>query len=249
MRAPRQADRALSPAATEPAPVSSPDGVTIAGARGPRLLDLFCGAGGASKGYADAGFEVFGVDIRPQPNYPYKFFQLDVRELPTFWLAAFDVIHASPPCQAYSPLGALSPHKEYPDLVAFTRALLDGSGVPYVIENVMSAPLVKERSIVLCGSMFGLRTYRHRRFESHMPLAAPEHPKHTVLTATKQRKTRWAEGWNVSITGDVGTYVGPDAMGIDWMTGNELCEAIPPAYTRFIGEQIRWLLIDARAAA
>jgi DNA (cytosine-5)-methyltransferase 1 len=204
----------------------------------PRLLDLFCGAGGAAAGYHRAGFEVVGVDLKPQPNYPFVFHQLDVRELPNFFLAAHQFVHASPPCQAYSPLGALSPDKTYPDLVAFTRALLVGSGVPYVIENVMSAPLIKERSIVLCGSMFGLRTYRHRRFESSMDLTAPEHPKHTVLTATKQRKARWAEGWNVSITGDVGVYVGPEAMGIDWMNGNELCEAIPPAYTEFIGRQL-----------
>jgi DNA (cytosine-5)-methyltransferase 1 len=163
---------------------------------------------------------------------------MDACNLPSFFLAAFDFVHASPPCQAYSPLNALSPAKEYPDLIAFTRALLIGSGVPYVIENVMSAPLIKERSIVLCGSMFGLRTYRHRRFESDLELHAPDHPKHTVLTATKQRKTRWAEGWNVSVTGDVGTYVGPEAMGIDWMNGNELCEAIPPAYTKFIGGQL-----------
>jgi DNA (cytosine-5)-methyltransferase 1 len=213
------------------------------------LLDLFCGAGGAAAGYAQAGFEVFGVDLKPQPNYPYRFIQADVRELPNFWLAAFDVIHASPPCQAYTPLGALHPHKSYPDLVAFTRDLLNGSGVPWVMENVMSAPLIKERSIVLCGSMFGLRTYRHRRFESSMSINAPAHPKHTVLTATKQRRQRWAEGWNVSITGSVGTYLGPEAMGIDWMSSDELCEAIPPAYTHFIGEQLRWMLIDARRAA
>jgi len=97
--------------------------------------------------------------------------------------------------------------------------------------------------------MFGLRTYRHRRFESYMHLTAPEHPKHTVLTATKQRKQRWAEGWNVSITGDVGTYVGPEAMGIDWMNGNELCEAIPPAYTQHIGEQLMAYILARREAA
>ena len=205
----------------------------------PRLLDLFCCAGGAGRGYADAGFEVIGVDLRPQPNYPFTFHQADVCDLPRYFLAAFDFIHASPPCQHYSPLNALSPGKEYPDLLHYTRDLLIGSGVPYVIENVMSAPLIKERSIVLCGGMFGLRTYRHRRFElSHPWVEAPPHPKHVKLTATKQRKARWAEGWHVSITGDVGTYVGPEAMGIDWMTGNELCEAIPPAYTRFIGAQV-----------
>lgn len=204
----------------------------------PRLLDLFCCAGGAGKGYADAGFEVVGVDINPQPRYPFAFIQADVMTLDRRFLRFFDAIHASPPCQHYTPLGALHPDKTYPDLVDATRAKLEDSGLPWVMENVMSAPLVKERSIVLCGSMFGLRTYRHRRFENNVGLVAPEHPKHTVLTATKQRKQRWAEGWNVSITGDVGVYVGPEAMGIDWMNGQELCEAIPPAYTRFIGEQL-----------
>jgi len=204
----------------------------------PRLLDLFCCAGGAAMGYHQAGFEVVGVDIKPQPNYPFHFVQADALTLPRFWLAAFDMIHASPPCQSYSPLGALSPSKSYPDLLDPARQMLVASGVPYIIENVMTAPLIKERSIVLCGEMFGLRTYRHRRFESSMPLVAPAHPKHVKLTATKQRKARWAEGWHVSITGDVGTYVGPEAMGIDWMTGNELSEAIPPAYTRCIGEQV-----------
>lgn len=215
----------------------------------PRLLDLFCCAGGAAHGYYQAGFDVVGVDINPQPRYPFEFVHADCLTLDPAFVASFDAIHASPPCQAYSPLNALSPEKSYPDLIAATRAMLNDSGVPYVIENVMTAPLIKERSIVLCGSMFGLRTYRHRRFESSLELAAPEHPKHTVLTATKQRKARWAEGWNVSITGDVGTYVGPDAMGIDWMSGNELCEAIPPAYTEFIGRQLIQALISERIAA
>ncbi len=119
-----------------------------------------------------------------------------------------------------------------------TRAALDLVGLPYVIENVMSAPLLKERSIVLCGGMFGLRTYRHRRFESNATLLSPGHPKHVIRTATKRRRELWEQGWHVSITGDVGTYVGPEAMGIDWMTGQELCEAIPPAYTEWIGAQL-----------
>jgi DNA (cytosine-5)-methyltransferase 1 len=204
----------------------------------PVLLDLFCGAGGAAVGYYRAGFEVVGVDINPQSNYPFDFHQADALEFLAEHQGQFDACHASPPCQRYTPLAALHRHKQYPDLVAPTRLLLDAAGLPYVIENVMAAPLIKERSIVLCGSMFALRTYRHRRFESRQLLLAPTHPRHTVLTATKQRKARWAEGWNVSITGDVGTYLGPEAMGIDWMTGNELCEAIPPAYTEFVGEQL-----------
>ena len=214
-----------------------------------RLLDLFCCAGGAGAGYAAAGFEVVGVDIAPQPNYPHTFIQADALSFPNFFLASFDAIHASPPCQHYTPLGALHPDKVYPDLVAATRAMLIGSGVPYIIENVMAAPLIKERSIVLCGEMFGLRTIRHRRFESSLDLVAPPHPKHTAKTATKQRKARWAEGWHVSITGDVGTYVGPEAMGIDWMTGNELCEAIPPAYTEYLGRQLLAHIEAQRIAA
>lgn len=207
----------------------------------PVLLDLFCGAGGAAMGYCRAGFDIVGVDINPQPNYPFDFFQADAMS----WLRSavktgtlFDAIHASPPCQHYTPLGALHPHKTYPDLVAATRDSLDEIGLPYVIENVMAAPLIKERSITLCGGMFGLRTYRHRRFESRRLLTAPEHPKHIVRTATRQRKKLWEEGWHVSITGDVGVYVGIEAMGIDWMSGNELCQAIPPAYTEHVGAQL-----------
>ncbi|MBF6277050.1 class I SAM-dependent methyltransferase [Nocardia nova] len=204
----------------------------------PRLLDLFCCAGGAGTGYARAGFEVTGIDISPQPNYPFEFHQADALEYLAQHGNEFDAVHASPPCQAYTPLGALHRHKTYPDLVAATRAALDETGLPYVIENVMSAPLIKERSIRLCGEMFGLRTYRHRRFESRLSLTAPAHPKHVTPTATKQRRERFAAGDHVSITGDVGTYLGPACMGIDWMNGNELCQAIPPAYTEYIGRQL-----------
>jgi DNA (cytosine-5)-methyltransferase 1 len=206
----------------------------------PRLLDLFCCAGGAARGYQRAGFHVTGVDIAPQPRYAGdEFHQADAIEYVVAHWREFDAIHASPPCQHYSPLNALSPEKVYPDLIVPTRSVLDASGRPYVIENVMTAPLIKDDSVVLCGGMFGLRTYRHRRFESPWLLSAPEHPKHVIRTATKRRRELWAQGWHVSITGDVGTYVGTEAMGIDWMTGNELCEAIPPAYTEYIGWQLR----------
>lgn len=204
----------------------------------PRLLDLFCCAGGAGMGYHRAGFEVVGVDLSPQPRYPFEFHQSDALEYLAEHGHEFDAIHASPPCQAYTPLGALHKHIEYPDLVAATRAALDELGKPYVIENVMAAPLDKAKSITLCGGMFGLRTYRHRRFESPQPLVAPEHPKHVIRTATKRRRELWEQGWHVSITGDVGTYLGLEAMGIDWMNGNELCQAIPPPYTEWIGRQL-----------
>ncbi|OHV42216.1 hypothetical protein BBK14_11385 [Parafrankia soli] len=216
----------------------------------PRLLDLFCKAGGAGYGYHLAGFDVTGVDIAPQPRYPFGFIQGDALE----YLAAhgheYDVVHASPPCQAHSALGALSPHKTYPDLIAPTRDLLMAWDGIYVIENVMPAPLDKAGSVVLCGGMFGLRTYRHRRFEPSygLILAAPTHPPHVIRTATSRRRERWAQGWHISITGDVGTYVGPEAMGIDWMSGDELSEAIPPAYTRFLGEQLLAELGLGRAA-
>lgn len=189
-------------------------------------------------GYHRAGFDVVGVDIAPQPRYPFAFIQTDVLALDPRFLRSFDAIHASPPCQHYSPLNALSPEKEYPDLVAPTRAMLEATGLPWIIENVMTAPLDKARSVTLCGGMFGLRTYRHRRFESNRPLVAPAHPPHVIRTATKQRKARWAEGWHVSVTGDVGTYVGPEALGVDWMSGDELCQAIPPAYTEHLGRQL-----------
>ncbi|MEU6829949.1 DNA methylase [Nocardia beijingensis] len=205
----------------------------------PRLLDLFSCAGGAAMGYHRAGFEVVGVDIVAQPRYPFEHHVADALEFLTARGHEFDAVHASPPCQAYTPLGALHPHKSYPDLVAPTRTALEALGKPFVIENVMSAPLLKPRSITLCGGMFGLRTYRHRRFESNTPLRPPTHPKHVIRTATSRRRERWAQGWHISVTGDVGRYVGPEAMGIDWMNGDELCQAIPPAYTEHIGHQLR----------
>lgn len=192
-------------------------------------------------GYSHAGWDVVGVDIVAQPRYPFDFIQADALDVLTdvALLSSFDVVHASPPCQHASALRALSPDKQYPALIEPTRNLLDAWGGPYVIENVMPAALVKQRSVVLCGGMFGLRTYRHRRFESRLPLPQPSHPIHVARTATSRRRERWAQGWHVSITGDVGTYVGPEAMGIDWMTGNELCEAIPPPYTEYIGRVLR----------
>lgn len=107
-----------------------------------RLLDLFCCAGGAAMGYHQAGFEVVGVDVKPQPRYPFEFIHANALTLDRRFLAGFDAIHASPPCQAYSPLGALSPDKTYPDLIGGARDMLNDSGVPYVVENVMSAPLI-----------------------------------------------------------------------------------------------------------
>ncbi len=205
----------------------------------PRLLDLFCGAGGAAMGYHRAGFDVVGVDIVPQKRYPFPFILADALDYLPEHGREFDVVHASPPCQAYSTLRALHPHKDYPDLLAVTRDALAVNGRPWVIENVVQAPL--RSPVVLCGAMFGLRVYRHRGFESSVLLTAPEHPKHLVraggFNGQRQRKAYYLAGGFATVAGNVGSYVGP-AMGIDWMTGKELSQAIPPAYTREIGRQV-----------
>ncbi len=211
----------------------------------PVLYDVFCGAGGATRGYQLAGFRVVGIDHQPQPRYcGDDFIQMEAFEFfdrcgrgeyppPDAW-------HCSPPCQAYSPLRALQAGKEYPDLLAPTREALQVTGLPYVIENVPGALL--HHYITLCGGMFDLRTYRHRRFETSFLVFQPHHPPHRVRTCTKRRRAGWDAGLHVSITGDVGVYVGSRAMGIDWMTGNELSQAIPPAYCQFIGEQLMRVL-------
>jgi DNA (cytosine-5)-methyltransferase 1 len=205
----------------------------------PRLLDLFCGAGGASMGYAQAGFEVVGVDIKPQPHYPFVFIQGDAA---TFPLKGFDVIHASPPCQAYSALNARH-RRAYPELVEITRARLAATGVCYVIENVVGAPL--NASLLLCGTMFpGLRVLRHRLFESNVFLWQPLHYDHPLVYTHDRRKAHYKfldeRTAFVQVTGggNCSKAAAQDAMGIDWMTKAEMNEAIPPAYTRFIGDQL-----------
>lgn len=212
----------------------------------PKLLDLACCAGGAAMGYHRAGFDVTGVDVNPQPRYPFKFIQADGLEVlrDRAFVQSFDAIHASWPCQGFKK-GTLWSNK--PDLVTPGRELMLTYDMPWVIENVMEAPL--RDPIVLCGCMFTgptgkqLRVYRPRKFEasSGLALVAPPHlrkQRHAARVANSQRRKRWNEGWHASITGDVGTYVGPEGMDIDWMTGNELSEAIPPAYTEWIGRQL-----------
>jgi len=212
----------------------------------PRLLDLFCCAGGCAMGYHRAGFDVVGVDINPQPRYPFEFQQADAL---TFDLSGFDAIHASPPCQAYTVLGGREDLSHYPDLVDAVRERLQASGKPWIIENVPGAPL--RDPITLCGAMFGLRSYRHRLFESSVRLIAPPHPRHAVRVNRRgeNRREHWANGGFITITGDVGVYCGPEAMGIDWMSGNELSQAIPPAYTEYLGRQLMAALMTRTEAA
>lgn len=215
-----------------------------------KLLDLYCGAGGCSVGYHRAGFEVVGVDIEPQPNYPFEFIQMDAIEfLKTQDLSEFHVIHASPPCQKFSRVQHLGKarngsYKEHPDLLTPTRELLKATGKPYVIENVMGAPLINP--IVLCGSMFkGLKVYRHRQFESNVPLYAPEHRPHNDKTPSAGNGPSPKGFISVCGTGGVRGMNSKQileywsmAMGIDWMTRRELAQAIPPAYTEWVGRQL-----------
>jgi len=210
----------------------------------PRLLDLFCGAGGAAMGYHRAGFEVVGVDIKSQPRYPFEFICEDA--LHTLWMASFvsdfDAIHASPPCQAFTSLKGMHNALEHADLLTPTRELLRETRLPYVIENVPGAPM-NGSHVTLCGSAFGLGSgdaelRRHRHFESNVPLLIPpcHHGQRERVIGVygghgrdRRRKVN---------TQDYSVEERREAMGIDWMTGTELSQAIPPAYTEFIGTQL-----------
>jgi len=207
-----------------------------------RLLDVFSGAGGSAMGYYRAGFEVVGVDLVNQPRYPFEFIQGDALEyLATAELSGFDAIHASPPCQDHSPLRSRAGEHGTGWLLQATLDQLAAQPVPWIVENVSAAH--NRADFLLCGEMFGLRTVRHRRFTVDSRIAdlliVPAHNRHRRPTSTKNRVAALAEGHNLSITGNVGVHAGPLCMGIDWMTGDELSQAIPPAYTQFIGE---WLL-------
>jgi len=214
----------------------------------PKLLDLFCGAGGASMGYYRAGFEVEGVDVKPQPHYPFKFYQADAL---TFPLEGYDAYHASPPCQFGSVMRrGRWKDRQHANLIPGTRERLKATGKPYVIENVEGSRRHLITPVKLCGTMFGLGTsegnqlWRHRYFEcgSFWLLAPPcnhnkasaigvygggQHPDRRV----RRRKAELAEV-------DFGIKARREAMGINWMVWHELNEAIPPAYTEYIGKYL-----------
>ena len=270
-----------------------------------RLLDLFCGAGGAAMGYSRAGFgEIVGVDIKPQPHYPFVFVQADAMTYP---LDGFDAIHASPPCQAYSIMHNLPwiRGREYPQLLLPTIQRLDAQSAPYVVENVMGARHgaagLKKRGLAahglkagwLCGTMFGMEFYRHRLFASNFFWMAPGHPKHTLNLHPRSERfvyggeikglpggsagidtkprhpnpvnTTWRAGHDgtkpidsrrrpdlserrpgsngaqksgVAVGHAAGWYLAAEQMGIDWMKRDELTQAIPPAYTEYIGRAL-----------
>ena len=221
-----------------------------------KALDLFCGAGGASMGLYRAGFDVTGVDIRPQPRYPFRFVQADALR-PPFDLRQFDLIWASPPCQAYTQVSARWRGKGtradmHVDLIGQTRDLLVNSAVPYVIENVVGARRKMTPTLLLHGGMFGLGVHRPRLFECSMFILTPQ-----------ARSTKWPIGvYGTKPDGRTtyryrnnGNYKGKsliraaksieearEAMDIDWMTWDEIREAIPPVYAEFIGRAaVNWL--------
>lgn len=220
-----------------------------------RLLDLFCCAGGAAMGYHRAGFEVVGVDVALQPRYPFAFIQADALSLDMRFIRSFDAIHASPPCQRFSDLAKRNGNADaWPDLVGPIRDLLVASGLPYIIENVEGAPLIDP--VMLCGTMFPeLRVLRHRLFESNIQLTAPPHGKHPLVFTMDKRKAHygklneWTSPVQVTGGGNCSKAAAADAMGIDWMTKNELNEAIPPAYTENLGRQLMAHLQSRRIAA
>lgn len=206
----------------------------------PRLLDLFCGAGVAAMGYYQAGFDVTGVDIRLQPRYPFAFVQADALEYVRLHGHEYDAIHASPPCQGYSRMRHLPwlVGREWPRLIPEARRLLTVVGVPWVIENVEDAPMLS--GVVLCGTMFGLKVYRHRRFESSTMMLQPAHLRHEQIIGGRMFNSRSkpSAGGFVCIPDKAPPAIGAEALGIDWMSRVELAQAIPPAYTRFIGSQL-----------
>jgi len=204
-----------------------------------RLLDLFSGAGGAAMGYHRAGFEVVGVDINPQPHFPFEFHQADALDYP---LDGFDVIHASPPCQKYSKASKQwrKLGKEYPDLIEATRYRFVNENFYYVIENVPGSPLINP--ILLNGSVFGMNIHKPRLFECNFKIHQPLIPK--VKNPTKMGRPI-KEGDVLQPIGHFsGVWYAQKEMGIDWMGQKDLAQAIPPAYTEFIGKQLMRVLVN-----
>lgn len=210
-----------------------------------RALDLCCYKGGASMGYHLAGFDVTGVDIlNVSEDYPFAFVQADAVEYVLEHGCEYDFIHASPPCQTYSALTKGTNYgREYIDILGPMREALIAVGKPWVIENVAGAPLRKD--LMLCGEMFGLEVIRHRFFEfSHERMVSKKgHLDHRGRVAG-MRHGEWFEGPYFAVYGDGGgkgtIAEWQRAMGIDWIQDRKgLAEAIPPAYTQWIGEEIK----------
>ncbi len=214
----------------------------------PLLYDLFCGGGGSTKGFQRAGFHVIGVDNKDQPRYCGDgFVCMDAFEFMRLYLAGkyerAAAFAASPPCQAYSRMRHLPwlRDRKYPALIPATRDVLNVTGVPWVIENVEDAPLLN--GITLCGTMFGLPLYRHRKFESNVLLMGMEHKRHEHVIFAGGKLNKYSQaGGIVGVYGHIGGVRMADAkaaMGIDWMIKDELTQAIPPIFTEYVGG---WLM-------
>ena len=207
-----------------------------------KLLDLFCGVGGASVGYAEAGFEVHGVDLKHGKRYPFSYTRANVLDIlkDQEFINQFDVIHASPPCQTHSITkhlrNAQGKSTSKVDLIPETRAALIASGKPYIIENVPGSPLINP--VQLCGSSFDLKVRRHRLFESNVPLQGSicDHKKQgRPIGVYGSLNDEIPQGGKTAATIDEARK----AMGMDWAIWTELVEAIPPAFTKYLGEQLR----------
>ena len=208
----------------------------------PKLLDLFCGAGGASMGYSMAGFDVTGIDVKHGKRYPFTYIRGDVRDyLNTDYLSQFDVIHASPPCQTHSITkhlrNAQGKSTNKIDMIPEVRDALIASGKPYIIENVPLSPLINP--IQLCGSSFGLKVRRHRLFESNMSLVGS-----TCNHTTRPVGVYGSLNDEIPKGGKTAETIeqAREAMGIEWAIWGELVEAIPPAYTHYLGQQLSTII-------
>ena len=215
-----------------------------------KLLDLFCGAGGCAMGYHRSGFsEIVGVDIKPQPHYPFHFIRDDALEFLAATAHKFDAIHASPPCQCYSSTRHLpNVRTTHQDLLAPTREALTATGKPWVIENVPGAPIDRSSAICLCGLMFGLKVFRHRWFESSIMLMGQRHPRHgdrrigvggfACVAGNGSGYSGWRGKRRVVPYSHRSAAAWSKAMGIGWMNRNEMAQAIPPTYTEYVGRQL-----------
>ncbi|MEG8277114.1 SAM-dependent methyltransferase [Streptomyces sp. AHA2] len=214
--------------------MNHPTDIRRARALRPRLLDTFCCQGGAGMGYHLAGFDVTGVDSSPQPRYPFTFIQAEAVAFIREYGAEFDFIHASPPCQHDSKCQRIRKN-DHPDLIAPTRAALEVTGRPWVIENVGDAVPKLRDPVMLCGTMFRLETYRHRFFETGgWSLPRPAHPAHLVPQAKMGRPIPPGHYGQF-----IGNFSGVDharkVMGVPWMNRDGIRECVPPAYTQWLG--------------
>lgn len=208
-----------------------------------KVLDLFCGGGGASMGIHQSGVtEIVGVDIKKQKDYPFTIINQDVLSLDVGFLKEFDFIWASPPCQRFSSSTPVENKKNHPDLIQDVRDLLTLSGKPFVIENVMPSPI--NENLILCGEMFSLKVIRHRKFEIKGFFAKqPKHKKHKGLScmeAFRRKKDYYYESVHGNGSGKNILARWKVAMGIDWMTSKKtLAESIPPAYSKYIFDEFK----------